>query len=81
MFSIDIYKHEKVVIENIKNVRNSLEELYDEYVSPSLQEASSIAVEIGGNSNSSSSTQSQSSIIIGFDRIMSIVCEEVQFLK
>ncbi|XP_058770890.1 zinc finger BED domain-containing protein RICESLEEPER 1-like [Vicia villosa] len=70
-----IYKAE-VVQENIEKVKNSLEELYNEYVSLSLQESSSNEAHPSGINTSSSSTQSQSLVITGFDRIMSIVREK-----
>ncbi|CAI8595205.1 unnamed protein product [Vicia faba] len=70
-----IYKDE-VAQENIKKVKNSLEELYAEYVSLSLQESSSNEVHTSGINSSSSSTQSQSLVITGFDRIMNIVREK-----
>ncbi|XP_058750244.1 zinc finger BED domain-containing protein RICESLEEPER 2-like [Vicia villosa] len=70
-----IYKAE-VAQENIEKVKNSLEELYAEYVSLSLQESSSNEVHTSGINSSSSSTQSQSLDITGFDRIMSIVREK-----
>lgn len=71
-----IYKSEEVANENVKKVRNSLEELYDEYVSLSLEESSStIEVNISGN-NSSSSTHAKSSLITGFDQILNILREK-----
>lgn len=59
-----IHKHEQVAKENIKKVRESLEKLYDEYVTLSLEESSSMEVDNGGNN-----PVSNSSFMSGFDQI------------
>ncbi|XP_057422229.1 zinc finger BED domain-containing protein RICESLEEPER 2-like [Lotus japonicus] len=70
-----IYESEEVAKENIKKVRSSLEELYDEYVSLSLEGSSSAEANNGVN-NPTSSTKPRSSFITGFDHLMSILHEK-----
>ena len=70
-----IYKPEEVAKENIIKVRESLEKLYDEYVALSLEESSSMEVDIGTN-NPASSTIANTSIMTGFDQILSMVREK-----
>ncbi|XP_058727445.1 zinc finger BED domain-containing protein RICESLEEPER 1-like [Vicia villosa] len=71
-----IYKSKEVVDENIKKVKHSLEELYDEYVAISLTESSSSSSAINlDNSNQSSSQVNIAPIRTGFDEIMSIIQE------
>lgn len=66
-----IYKPEQVAKENIKKARESLEKLYDEYVTLSLEESSSMEVDNGGNN-----PVSNSSFMSGFDQILSMVREK-----
>nr|XP_012575278.1 zinc finger BED domain-containing protein RICESLEEPER 2-like [Cicer arietinum] len=68
-----IYKSKEVVDENIKKVRSSLEELYDEYLALSLEESLSPIVNL--DSNNLSSSQENAAIITGFDEILSILRE------
>jgi hypothetical protein len=68
-----IYKSQEVAEENIKKVRSSLDELYDEYVALALADASSTA---DLNSNIQSSSQANvAAVKTGFDEIMSIIKE------
>jgi hypothetical protein len=68
-----LYKSKEVADENIKNVKCSFEELYDEYVALSLAE-SSAAVNLDSN-NSSSSQTNVAVVRTEFDEIMSIIQE------
>lgn len=70
-----IYKLEEVAKENIIKVRESLQKLYDEYVALSLEELSSMEVDIGTN-NPTSSTTGNTSIMTSFNQILSIVREK-----
>lgn len=70
-----IYKPDEVAKENIEMVRTSLKQLYEEYVSLSLEESSSNELNNGVN-NSSSSTTPKPSITTGFDHIMTLVREK-----
>lgn len=56
-------------------MHTSLKQLYEEYVSLSLEESSSSEVNNGGN-NSSSSNTPKPSITTGFDHIMTLVREK-----
>ncbi|XP_057444605.1 zinc finger BED domain-containing protein RICESLEEPER 2-like [Lotus japonicus] len=72
-----IYKPENVAMENISKVRTSLEKLYDEYVSMSIEESSFVAANSNdGGNNVTSSTESGSSFVTGFDQIMNLVREK-----
>ncbi|KAH1243374.1 Zinc finger BED domain-containing protein RICESLEEPER 1 [Glycine max] len=71
----EVWRVKKVAKENIKKVRESLEKLYDEYVTLSLEESSSMEVDNGDN-NPTSSTSSNSSFMSGFDQILSMVREK-----
>ncbi|KAK2454964.1 zinc finger BED domain-containing protein RICESLEEPER [Trifolium repens] len=69
-----IYKSEEVAVENIKKVRSSLDDLYDEYVALCLVDASSS----DGNFNSNNQSSSQANVAAvktGFDEIMCIIQE------
>ncbi|XP_014619056.1 zinc finger BED domain-containing protein RICESLEEPER 2 [Glycine max] len=67
-----IYKSKEIAMENIEKVRNSLQQLYDEHVTLSINESSLNEMnDIGINSSTTSA--SKSSIVIGFDQIMNIV--------
>ena len=68
-----IYSKE-VVDENIKKVKSSFEELYDEYVGLCLQESTSSVVNL--DDNISSSSQLNTSVVTGFDEIMSMLREK-----
>ncbi|XP_045811354.1 zinc finger BED domain-containing protein RICESLEEPER 2-like [Trifolium pratense] len=71
-----IYKSQEVADENIKKVRSSLDELYDDYVALSLADASSS----NGNLNSNTQSSSQANVAAvktGFDEIMCLIQENV----
>ncbi|KAL5176979.1 Zinc finger BED domain-containing protein RICESLEEPER 2 [Glycine soja] len=68
-----IYSKE-VAGENIKKVKSSFEELYDEYVGLCLQESTSSVVNL--DDNISSSSQLNTSVVTGFDEIMSMLHEK-----
>ncbi|KAH1147900.1 hypothetical protein GYH30_042844 [Glycine max] len=68
-----IYSKE-VVDENIKKVKSSFEELYDEYVGLCLQESTSSVVNL--DDNISSSSQFNTPVVTGFDKIMSMLREK-----
>ena len=68
-----IYSKE-VADENIKKVKSSFEELYDEYVGLCLQESTSSVVNL--DDNISSSSQFNTSVVTGFDEIMSMLREK-----
>ncbi|GAU43532.1 hypothetical protein TSUD_98520 [Trifolium subterraneum] len=74
-----IYKSQEVADENIKKVRSSLDDLYDEYVALSLVEASSSSSSSSAtnlNSNAQPSSQANvAAVKTGFDEIMSIFLE------
>ncbi|GAU24574.1 hypothetical protein TSUD_149150 [Trifolium subterraneum] len=67
-----IYKSQEVADENIKKVRSSLDELYDECVALSLVEASSSVANLNSN-NQLSSYANVVAVKTGFDEIMSII--------
>ncbi|KHN10510.1 Putative AC transposase, partial [Glycine soja] len=67
-----IYKSEEISKENIEKVRNSLQQLYDEYVTLSINESSLNEMNDTGI-NSSTTSASKYSIVTGFDQIMNIV--------
>ena len=69
-----IYKLE-VAKDNVNKVSMSLEKLYNKYMALSIEKSSSNATDIGSNNCSSSSTPG-SSIIFGFDYIMSLMLEK-----
>ncbi|KAE8666090.1 hypothetical protein F3Y22_tig00112517pilonHSYRG00088 [Hibiscus syriacus] len=68
-----IYSKE-VADENIKKVKSSFEELYDEYVGLCLQESTSSVVNL--DDNISSSSQLNTSVVTGFDEIMNMLHEK-----
>ncbi|WOL05447.1 zinc finger BED domain-containing protein RICESLEEPER 2-like [Canna indica] len=69
-----IYKHDYAAFENVDKVMNYLQLMYDEYADKYRGETtSSHEVDINGNNSSSNVT---SSIVTGFDQIMSIVREK-----
>ncbi|KAL5124043.1 Zinc finger BED domain-containing protein DAYSLEEPER [Glycine soja] len=65
-------KSEEIAKENIEKVQNSLQQLYDEYVTLSINELSLNEMNDTGI-NSSTTSASKSSIVTGFDQIMNIV--------
>ncbi|XP_025983800.1 zinc finger BED domain-containing protein RICESLEEPER 2-like [Glycine soja] len=64
----------EVIDENIKKVKSSFEELYDEYVGLCLEESTSSVVNL--DDNISSSSQFNTSVVTGFDEIMSMLHEK-----
>ncbi|KAE8718618.1 hypothetical protein F3Y22_tig00110009pilonHSYRG00225 [Hibiscus syriacus] len=72
----DLFMREMVEVadENIKKVKSSFEELYDEYVGLCLQDSTSSVVNL--DDNISSSSQLNTSFVTGFDEIMSMLCEK-----
>ncbi|WOL20701.1 zinc finger BED domain-containing protein RICESLEEPER 2-like [Canna indica] len=69
-----IYKPDYVASENVDKVMNYLQLMYDEYADKYRGETTS-SHEVGNNDNNSSSNVT-SSIVTGFDQIMSIVREK-----
>ncbi|CAJ2652666.1 unnamed protein product [Trifolium pratense] len=69
-----LYKSKEVADANIKKVKCSLEQLYDEYVALSLEESSATA-NLDSTSNPSSSQANAAVVRTGFDEIMSIIQE------
>ncbi|CAJ2643299.1 unnamed protein product [Trifolium pratense] len=69
-----LYKSKEVADANIKKVKCSLEQLYDEYVALSLEESSATA-NLDSTSNPSSSQANVAVVRTGFDEIMSIIQE------
>ena len=61
-----IYKSEEIAKENIEKVQNSLQQLYDEYVTLSINESSLNEMNDTGI-NSSTTSASKSSIVTGYD--------------
>ncbi|XP_057458219.1 zinc finger BED domain-containing protein RICESLEEPER 1-like [Lotus japonicus] len=70
-----IYKPAKVA-KMIEKVRSSLKNLYDEYVSLSIQESSSATENANGGGNNPTSSSEPRSSFTGFDQIMNLVREK-----
>ncbi|XP_028794391.1 zinc finger BED domain-containing protein RICESLEEPER 2-like [Neltuma alba] len=70
-----IYKPDYVASKNIDKVMSALRSMYDEYVS--MYKGDTMGNnEVDNAGNNSSADASSSSIVTGFDQIMSIVCEK-----